>query len=61
VTARPIYRRNKRHAVERKNPGRGHVDLKHMDGSQNSKQTLQQSRSLKWRIQQYRPMQVILP
>ncbi|KAK8467670.1 hypothetical protein PHAVU_007G123002 [Phaseolus vulgaris] len=55
---RPIYRRNKRHAVERKNPGRGHVDLKHMDGSQNSKQTLQQSRSLKWRIQQYRPMQV---
>jgi len=58
VTARSIYRRNKRHLDH----GRAHVDFKdRRDGSQNSKHTLQQSRSLKWRIQQYRPVQVTLP
>ncbi|CAJ1964735.1 unnamed protein product [Sphenostylis stenocarpa] len=56
---RPVYQRNSSHAVERENPVRGDDDLKHRrDGSQNSKHALQQSRSLKWRIQQYRPVQV---
>ncbi|XP_025983241.1 uncharacterized membrane protein At3g27390 isoform X2 [Glycine max] len=56
---RPIYRRNKSHAIERKNLGGGDNDLRNWrDGSQNSKHAIQQSRSLKWRIQQYRPVQV---
>lgn len=59
MTVRPIYRRNKSHTIERKNLGGGDNDLRNWrDGSQNSKHAIQQSRSLKWRIQQYRPVQV---
>ncbi|KAK7327784.1 hypothetical protein VNO77_21875 [Canavalia gladiata] len=56
---RPIYRRNTNHSGDWKNLGGGDNNLKtRRDGSQNSKHPLQQSRSLKWRIQQYRPVQV---
>ncbi|KAH1214798.1 putative membrane protein [Glycine max] len=55
---RPIYRRNMSHAVEGKNLGGGDNDLKNRrDGSQNSKHSIQQSRSMKWGIQQCRPVQ----
>ncbi|KAG4383134.1 hypothetical protein GLYMA_13G007902v4 [Glycine max] len=55
----PIYRRNMSHAVEGKNLGGGDNDLKNRrDGSQNSKHSIQQSRSMKWGIQQCRPVQV---
>ncbi|KAL5148265.1 putative membrane protein [Glycine soja] len=54
----PIYRRNMSHAVEGKNLGGGDNDLKNRrDGSQNSKHSIQQSRSMKWGIQQCRPVQ----
>lgn len=44
---------------ERKNlRGGDNVLTNRRDGSQNLKHTLQQSRSLKWRIQQYRLVQV---
>ncbi|RDX81182.1 putative membrane protein, partial [Mucuna pruriens] len=56
---RPIYRRNMSHDVERKDLGGGDSYLKNRrDGLQNSKHALQQSRNWKWRIQQYRPVQV---
>ncbi|RZB70489.1 putative membrane protein, partial [Glycine soja] len=43
---RPIYRRNMSHAVEGKNLGGGDNDLKNRrDGSQNSKHSIQQSRT----------------
>ncbi|KAL2327164.1 hypothetical protein Fmac_020591 [Flemingia macrophylla] len=53
---RPIYRRNTSHAIERKNLGGGGGDDDFK--AQNSKHALQQNRSGKWGIQQYRPMQV---
>ncbi|KAK7393782.1 hypothetical protein VNO78_22346 [Psophocarpus tetragonolobus] len=56
---RPIYRRNTSQAVERENLGGGDIDLQNRrDGLQNLKHALQQSRNMKWRIQQYRPVQV---
>ncbi|XP_027341898.1 uncharacterized membrane protein At3g27390 [Abrus precatorius] len=57
---RPTYRRNMSHdAIEGKNLGGGDKNLKNRkEGSPNTKHDLQQSRSLKWRIQKYRPMQV---
>ncbi|AES71753.2 uncharacterized membrane protein At3g27390 [Medicago truncatula] len=56
---RPIYRKNVKHAVERKKlEGIDHNLKNRRDSSQNSKHTLQQSRSMKWKIQQYKPVQV---
>lgn len=60
MTARPIYRRKMTHALESKSLGGSNHNLKiRRDSSQNSKHILQQTRSLKWKIQQYKPVQVI--
>ncbi|XP_057428510.1 uncharacterized membrane protein At3g27390 isoform X2 [Lotus japonicus] len=56
---RPIYRRKMTHALESKSLGGSNHNLKiRRDSSQNSKHILQQTRSLKWKIQQYKPVQV---
>ncbi|WJX33190.1 hypothetical protein P8452_21424 [Trifolium repens] len=56
---RPLYRRNTKHAHEKKNhEGSDHNLKNRRDGSQNSKHTLQQSRSMKWKIHHYKPVQV---
>jgi hypothetical protein len=61
VTARPLYRRNTKHAHEKKNhEGSDHNLKSWRDGSQSSKHTLQQSRSMKWKIHQYKPVQVMV-
>jgi hypothetical protein len=61
VTARPLYRRNTKHAHEKKNHEGSDHNLKNWrDGSQNSKHTLQQSRSMKWKIHHYKPVQVMV-
>ncbi|XP_045824329.1 uncharacterized membrane protein At3g27390-like [Trifolium pratense] len=56
---RPVYHRNTRHVHEMKNHEGSDHNLKNQrDGSQNSKHTLQQSRSMKWKIHHYKPVQV---
>jgi hypothetical protein len=61
VTARPLYRRNTKHAHEKKNhEGSDHNLKSWRDGSQSSKHTLQQSRSMKWKIHHYKPVQVMV-
>ncbi|KAE9605153.1 putative nuclear hormone receptor, ligand-binding domain-containing protein [Lupinus albus] len=58
---RPIYRRQMVHSVERKNHESSYNNsLKNRrEDSQNARHTLQQTRNLKWKIQQYGPVQVI--
>ncbi|KAK7273461.1 hypothetical protein RIF29_14511 [Crotalaria pallida] len=57
---RPIYRKNMGHALELKNHGGSYNNsLKNRrEGSQTSRDILQKNRSLKWKIQQYRLVQV---
>ncbi|XP_004502102.1 uncharacterized membrane protein At3g27390 [Cicer arietinum] len=56
---RPVYRKNTRHVNETNNlDGSDHNSKNQRDGSQYSKHTLQQTRSMKWKIQQYKPVQV---
>ncbi|KAF1889089.1 hypothetical protein Lal_00043308 [Lupinus albus] len=57
---RPIYRRQMVHSVERKNHESSYNNsLKNRrEDSQNARHTLQQTRNLKWKIQQYGPVQV---
>ncbi|XP_061355370.1 uncharacterized membrane protein At3g27390 isoform X2 [Gastrolobium bilobum] len=56
---RPTYRKNMKHAFDMKNHGGSDNNLKNRrEDSQNSKHVSQQPKNLKWKIQQYRPVQV---
>lgn len=60
VTARPEFRRNISPGTERKKLGENHnTDSKNgRENSYTSKLITEKSRTLKWEIQQYKPMQV---
>lgn len=59
MTARPVYRRNMKHSLDKDLEGSDHNLKKRRDSSQNPRHVLQQSRSMKWKIQQYKPVQVM--
>jgi hypothetical protein len=60
LTARPKYHRNMSPSSEKKKPGDNHnIDSKNgRESPCTSKLISEKSRTLKWTIQQYRPMQV---
>ncbi|XP_050879581.1 uncharacterized membrane protein At3g27390 isoform X3 [Lathyrus oleraceus] len=56
---RPAYRKNMRHALEKRNHEGSDHNLKNWrDSSQNLEHTLQQTRSMKWKIHHYKPVQI---
>lgn len=56
VTDRPAYRKNEK----RNHEGSDHNLKNRRDSSQNLENTLLQTRSMKWKIHHYKPVQVMM-